>query len=354
MAAPIQASSDKQDLKGKAISVGAFAGWPNDVKQAFNFELNREKTKYCRAVCKLCNKFAQQISAKYTGRLVNDVIQYGQNGTVHLLLPNLKRHLTSNCHTKALDLNKTPFVGEDQQTLKVNCGKTSEIAIANCKNLINIAWHIAENERPFTDFAKLGSLISECGVNITGSYLSSNMCGAFVHLLAREIINGVIEQVSSANFVSFLVDGSTVYKKKLSHEGELMYIRTAGDLIPKVELFDFISMKNYVSVNADNLTHAVKVSLLALFSDDPSLWKLCDCSDQCECTKPSSDLVPSDKLDEALQKFNKKIIGGSADGAAVNFGSRKGLMTQLQNQIPWFIAIHCLRLIFKIRILIII
>ena len=132
----------------------------------------------------------------------------------------------------------------------------------HCTYLMNVAWYVADNERPFVDFPKLCSLMGECDVSLPSPYSSDKTCRAFCNILAAEMIQEVKKNVSRSNFMSFLVDGSTVFKRKLSYEGELFYVRTAQELRPKVQLFDFISMKDYVSVSAANLTHAVKATMV--------------------------------------------------------------------------------------------
>ena len=112
-----QVNPDPTNTKGKSISLDTFASWPAEIKQAFHFELNPSGSKYIRAFCQICRTHASAICAMYKGRLIKDVENYGKRGTTHLLLPNLKRHLNSCGHTKALDLNKTPVVEKNQSTL---------------------------------------------------------------------------------------------------------------------------------------------------------------------------------------------------------------------------------------------
>ena len=38
--------------------------------------------------------------------------------------------------------------------------------------------------------------------------------------------------------------------------------------------------------------------------------------------------------------MNHRLIGASADGAVVNFGKNKGVLSMLTNDIPWLIWVH--------------
>ena len=50
-------------------------------------------------------------------------------------------------------------------------------------------------------------------------------------------------------------------------------------------------------------------------------------------------------LDELLTKMDicskTQLVGASADGAAVNFGCRTGVLSQFENECPWLVTIHC-------------
>ena len=130
----------------------------------------------------------------------------------------------------------------------------------------------------------------------------------------------------STNFASWMIDGSTAAKKKLTYEGELVYLRTAPKCVPKVQLWDFISMKPYVTTNANNLFHVTLRVLLALF--DPEYD-----------TSIDSDVT---ELQTEMNKYAHKIVGAGADGAAVNFGRKNGLLVKWKQRVtPWLFTVHC-------------
>ena len=36
------------------------------------------------------------------------------------------------------------------------------------------------------------------------------------------------------------------------------------------------------------------------------------------------------------------LIGAGADGASVNFGVHRGMITQIRNDVPWLVGVHCI------------
>ena len=89
-------------------------------------------------------------------------------------------------------------------------------------------------------------------------------------------------------------------------------------------------MKPYASVNATNLLHALLCSLLSL---DPSFVKD-------DIDEPTMTL---DRLKTTWENnvLCKKNIGCAADGAAVNFGCRNGMITKYKEMADWFVGLHC-------------
>ena len=154
-------------------------------------------------------------------------------------------------------------------------------------------------------------------------------CKSFIHLLSDEIRSEVRQEISTdlspkAHFCSWLIDGSQAAKRKLTYEAELMYIRTAPGCVAKIEMYDYISMEAYVSVNAENLYHAPLRSLISLFNPEFI-----------------SDESTPNYLEAEMKKYAEQVIGAGADGAAVNFGKRIWLLTKWSTLLEWLTKVHC-------------
>ena len=150
-----------------------------------------------------------------------------------------------------------------------------------------------------------------------------------VHLMADELVhrlrNHVINGAGGCHFHSWLVDGSSVVKRKLTYEAELYYLRIAPGCVPVVNLMNFTPMKEYVSVNGENLYHSSQRTLLQLYNP---VFK----------TDINSDVTV---LESEVLKYATTMVGISADGAAVNFGHRKGLISRWKKIVPWSVGVHC-------------
>ena len=107
-------------------------------------------------------------------------------------------------------------------------------------------------------------LICFVGLRVTSAFNNDKAAKVFNHILAVQMRQEVIHRVSEANFFSWLIDGSTAAKHKLTYESELVFVRTAADLKPKMELLNYVPMKPYCAVNSDNLMHAVTNQMLLL------------------------------------------------------------------------------------------
>ena len=79
-------------------------------------------------------------------------------------------------------------------------------------------------------------------------------------------------------------------------------------------------MQYYANVTGENLTHNVLRDLLSLLNKSHKLNEV----DLIEAVDTSGD-----SLVEALAEFRHTLIGGGSDGAAVNMGACKGMMTQV-------------------------
>ena len=88
------------------------------------------------------------------------------------------------------------------------------------------------------------------------------------------MVDETVKTIKDGSFYSWLIDGSSVSKNKLTYEAELLFIRTAPELVPRTSLFNFISMNDYGRVTSDHLFHAV-LSNLARISGEGFFFFFC-------------------------------------------------------------------------------
>ena len=121
-------------------------------------------------------------------------------------------------------------------------------------------------------------------------------------------------------------------KNKLTYEAELLFIRTAPELVPRTSLFNLISMNDYGRVTSDHLFHTVLSNLARITGEGLKLQDNQNIVD-----------IPVDTLIKQIKNTSvNQCIGAGADGASINFGVKKGLTVQFkESQAPWCVSIHC-------------
>ena len=221
-------------------------------------------TRAVKATCKFCQKYYPKISSQYRGKLVKDVETYGKTGTTYLLKPNLKRHMDSQGHLKCVELETGQPTCKKQRSISSAFGGAKAMAKLSLKPLFHASLYLGRSEKPFNQFPSLLDTCSDMGLTLTSSYNNREAAKAFNHIIVDQIKNDLHKHVKECNFFSFMVDGSSVAKRKLTYEAELFYVRTAKDLSPHTELLSFVPMKSYASVSSQNLSHALTKELLVV------------------------------------------------------------------------------------------
>ena len=75
----------------KTISRSALQHWLQELLENYEFEYDDPNEKAIKATCIVCNKHYKKFQAQFKGKVVQDVVNYGENGTTYLLKPNLER-----------------------------------------------------------------------------------------------------------------------------------------------------------------------------------------------------------------------------------------------------------------------
>ena len=153
-----------------------------------------------------------------------------------------------------------------QRSVTSAFGSSHQRCMAAIKPLLRTAVYIARKEMPLRSFIHLIELNVENGCKISTAYNNIEGCKAMVRILSSELTQRLISELKSVsgstNFASWMIDGSTAAKKNLPMK----------KCVPKVQLlyiWDFISIKPYVTTDANNLFHVTLRVLFALF--DPEL-----------------------------------------------------------------------------------
>ena len=135
-------------------------------------------------------------------------------------------------------------------------GNQRIVAKQTLRPLLVAIVYLGRTEKPYQQFSGLLETCEDMGVSLTSAFSNDKSAKVFNHIVAEQMIDNLRDTVSKGNFNSWLIDGSAAAKRRLTYASELVYIRNAYCLEVKVELFSFVSMQNYGTVNAENLYHS--------------------------------------------------------------------------------------------------
>ena len=133
----------------------------------------------------------------------------------------------------------------------------------------------------------------------------------FVHCIAQAVREKCAVVLGSGSFMSILSDGSQA--RKTGKEKELVLIRTERNGVPVYLVASLLEVSRFGGGDAKSIVAGIN----SVFQKDGTpLW-----------------------MDK--DTYSKKVISCTADGASVNFGKYNGVLTQLKENRPWLLTIHC-------------
>ena len=98
-----------------------------------------------------------------------------------------------------------------------------EMQFEHCMiNAFHVAYYIAKNEKPYTDFPDLIALNVRTGSKMPLWYKSDIACNRYIYDIYHEQIDQLITKFCEAHFFSVMIYGST---DSLNIENELVYVR---------------------------------------------------------------------------------------------------------------------------------
>jgi hypothetical protein len=170
--------------------------------------------------------------------------------------------------------------------------------------LIRSAHAVAKQNRPITDYQWLCKLDKCKGLAVGETYQNNKACLKFIETIAVTVQESTINLCDHAKFISFMMDGTTDIS---GDEQETIYIRTAqqGQVFTR-----FLAIGSPKSTCSDQLYEHV----LETFKNTG--------------------------IDGYVEQG--KMVGFGSDGASNMTGVNTGLTTQLKNDYPEMISVHCL------------
>lgn len=134
----------------------------------------------------------------------------------------------------------------------------------------------------------------------------------FIKCIADTVREKCSQIIKQSNFLSLLSDGSQA--RKTSKEKELILLRTQRNGHPEYLVISLLEMSRFGGATANAIIDGIN----SIFQDKKSKFYM------------SSD------------EFQSKVVSATADGASVNFGQYSGVLSQLKEDRPWMLKIHCI------------
>ncbi|XP_048856526.1 zinc finger protein 862-like isoform X2 [Brienomyrus brachyistius] len=181
--------------------------------------------------------------------------------------------------------------------------RSAQLAELNVK--FNTAYTIAKEELAFTKFKPMLQLMKKNGIAINMTYANDKSCANIIGVIADTIRENTAVKVSSAQYISFMIDGDTDLSVK---ECVIVYVRILLDGQPTTILIGHVEVEH---ANADGIYAASKSAFAGL-------------GDSCH-------------------NWMQKTVAMGANGAAVNLGKKGGVSVKLQEEAgKHIIPFHCM------------
>ena len=236
------------------------------------------------------------------------------HGTSNVAKCNVLRHLSGKAHQIAITADQgkpadqriasgdgIPESPSIKRQIKITTSM-DKMALDSYRKLLNTAYELALNpSMPLSHFKVLVKCQRQNGVCLIDGKDDSHSCREYIHYIADTIREKVAVILGSAYFMSTLSDGSQA--RKVKDEKELVLVRTERNGIPVYFVASILEMSQYGGTDADSIKKAI---------DDVFVEKLF--------------------LDE--DQYVYSMISSTADGASVNFGKYRGVLTQLKSARP--------------------
>ena len=179
-----------------------------------------------------------------------------------------------------------------------------EMQFEHCMvNAFHVAYYIAKNEKPYSDFPGLIALNVRTGSQMPLWYKSDIACNRFIYDIYNEQIDQLITKLCEARFFSVMIDGST---DSANIENELVYVRYL-DMGTGV-VTSFIGIEDTKHATAEGILETVD----AIFTR------------------------------VGVLDWRNKVVALGTDGAAVNLGSKDGVAAKLRRDISHLVTVHCI------------
>ena len=224
-------------------------------------------------------------------------------GCSSMKLESIKRHEASQQHADAKAAHLAQSLPE-QAPMEMALLTMEQAELDQMRYLFNTAYYLIQAEHPFRDFSGILTLQRLNSVSLGNAYSNEMQAKVFVSFIAEDLRAQLVQLIDKSDFFSISIDSST---DKGNIDEEIVQVRPIENYRP---VYKFVAVKPLVKPDAVNTVSAIVSAL----------------EDDCELSAGD---------------WQSKLIGMSADGAAVNFGSWSGVVKRVRDSVPHLISVHC-------------
>jgi hypothetical protein len=156
----------------------------------------------------------------------------GQNafltGCKNLRISTVIEHEKAKCHLRAIEIKNAKNSSVEEVKMSESGKALMSLKAADRHRLCNLfrnAHAVAKKNRPISDYTWLNDVDRSKGLEVGNTYLNAKAAINFINSIAEVETKKTVKIINSANFFSFIMDGSTDIS---GDEQESIYVRCAS------------------------------------------------------------------------------------------------------------------------------
>ena len=174
-----------------------------------------------KITCKLCTKFKDQL--KYVRNFSTSFID-GITGAA-LKKDNVSKHLTTQMHIKATNLEHSPTAEKLYETSPTEKAFTTTFTVQKdqLSRLVNLVYYLCYGEHSFKQIEALVTLEQKNGIDLGTAYHNRIACKNFTMIIGQLLERQVLDKIKMSQYFTILIDETTDISVT---EKELIYLMT--------------------------------------------------------------------------------------------------------------------------------
>ena len=313
-----------QGPKGNKVKLSMFNSWGKGSVLGYKTEESNSISYVNFIWCKVCARNSNSLlnHHKCKGEVKNSIKTF-INGTNGVTKHAVDRHLKGKMHELALSIEREKPASKRMIISQEGASSHQHQEISQQSPPVSRDLHTTPTRNCFVPrmsssqfwffFYKHFSVLVRCqkqnGVSLIQGKQDGKAAREFICSIGEAITEKVAVVLAGSDFMSILSDGSQA--RKTRSEKELVLTRVErGGLPCYFNVTSLVEMADHGGTNAESI-------------------------------KKGIDHVFKKEMGLLEHVYEKHVVSATSDGASVNTGIYKGVLTQLKAERPWLTTIHC-------------